>query len=701
MSESGPDKYTRPEGGSGDSSSDRRPRARDDKDAARSAERAARYKAQREGGAPSGGNRDARPQRDGQRSYGDRPQRSYGDRPQGDRPQRDGNRSYGDRPQRDGNRSYGDRPQRPQGDRPQRSFGDRPQGDRPQRDGNRSYGDRPQRPQGDRPQRSFGDRPQGDRPQRDGNRSYGDRPQRSFGDRPQGDRPQRDGNRSYGDRPQRPQGDRPQRSFGDRPQGDRPQRDGNRSYGDRPQRSFGDRPQGDRPQRDGNRSYGDRPQRGGAGRNGGENRLWTRDGAPARGDRDANRYEEELTEQQLLARELKSVRTKHEDPEIPEGITEDQLDRHSRNELKTLTKENAEWVARHLIMAAGLLEHDPELAHQHATSAARRAGRIGVVRETLAVTAYSTGDYQLALRELRTFRRITGSNENIALMVDCERALERPDRALEEGRTVDPSTLAPEARVALAIAMSGARLDQNKPELALAELQIPELDPNRAFDWSPDLFSAYAEVLGDLDRDKEAATWRKRARIAAEAIDERYNLSAAETIDITTIYEDYATDLNEDGVEIDADVDEADAEAEVEAEAEVVAEAEGLADNAADAENAADAAAIADAEAIVEGEAEAEVLTEAEEIAEDAADSEDAADAAAAPTDESAAHDESAVSEETVADTEGADAVTSEVDNTSAAADEASAPAAETEEESTDGGTVSAPEAADDNPADR
>ncbi len=287
-------------------------------------------------------------------------------------------------------------------------------------------------------------------------------------------------------------------------------------------------------------------------------------------------------------------------------------------------------MARHLIMAAGLLEHNAELAHQHATSAARRAGRIGVVRETLAVTAYSVGDYQLALRELRTFRRITGSNENIALMVDCERALERPDRALEEGRTVDPSTLTPEARVALAIAMSGARLDQNKPELALAELQIPELDPNRAFDWSPDLFSAYAEVLGDLDRDKEAATWRKRARIASEAIDERYNLSGAETIDITTIYEDFATDLHADEEQFDSEHSETsstDAQADADAEADAVVDAE--AEGAAEANTVADAAAVVEAEVEAEVAAEEAVVAEADVITEVAAEAHADAEAAA------------------------------------------------------------------------
>jgi len=233
-----------------------------------------------------------------------------------------------------------------------------------------------------------------------------------------------------------------------------------------------------------------------------------------------------------MARELRSVRTRHDDPDIPDSVKPDDLDRVARNELKTLTKENAEWVARHLVMAATLIDDDPTRAHQHALSAARRAGRIGVVRETLAITAYETGDYALALRELRTYRRITGSNDQLPLMVDSERGVGRPERALELGRTVDRAELSPAVRVALSIAMSGARLDLGQSDMALAELQVPELDPNKAFEWSPELFAAYAEVLGELERSDEAAVWRKRAIVAAEVLDERSGVFESETMDV-------------------------------------------------------------------------------------------------------------------------------------------------------------------------
>jgi hypothetical protein len=50
-------------------------------------------------------------------------------------------------------------------------------------------------------------------------------------------------------------------------------------------------------------------------------------------------------------------------------------------------------------------------------------------------------------------------------------------------------------------------------------LQIPQLDPNTAFSWSPALFDAYAAVLEDLGRDDEAEEWWQRSDRATDAID--------------------------------------------------------------------------------------------------------------------------------------------------------------------------------------
>ncbi|MFD3448432.1 hypothetical protein ACFDTO_27940 [Microbacteriaceae bacterium 4G12] len=296
------------------------------------------------------------------------------------------------------------------------------------------------------------------------------------------------------------------------------------------------------------------------GRRDGDQKLWTHRGAPARGDRDAQRAERQYTEEELRQRELRSVRPEHDDPEIPESVTPNDLERVARNELKTLSKENADGVARHLAMAAMLIDEDPALAHRHAVSAARRAGRIAVVRETLAITAYATGDFALALRELRTQRRISGSNDQLALMVDSERGVGRPERALELGRSVPRDTLPVPVQVAVAIAMSGARLDLGQPELALAELEIPQLDPTRAFSYSPALFDAYAEVLEELGREDDARVWRDRAVAAAEALDDSFDIGADETIEIievddpTEYPDDDALDAHDlDGDDLDGD----------------------------------------------------------------------------------------------------------------------------------------------------
>lgn len=332
-----------------------------------------------------------------------------------------------------------------------------------------------------------------------------------------------DERRERGDRPSRPprgaapragaRGDRPRAgsarsdkpAHGDKPWGDKPVRN------DRPRQdksSRGDKPaRGDKPRYDTSRAGGGRPS--GA-------RGSTAGGGAYRGSRPPRDAE---------VREAKA-----REPELPDEITARDLHPSARNELKTLSKENADSVARHLAMAARLIDEDAALAHEHALAATRRAGRIGVVRETAAITAYATGDYALALRELRTYRRISGRDDQIALMVDSERGMGRPDRAIEVGRAVDRQSLPTAVRVELAIALSGARLDLGEPERALRELDIPELDPDHAFEWSPSLFQARATVLEELGRAEEAAQWHRRALVAADVLDQAAGTGADEEI---------------------------------------------------------------------------------------------------------------------------------------------------------------------------
>lgn len=268
-----------------------------------------------------------------------------------------------------------------------------------------------------------------------------------------------------------------------------------------------------RPERSGGERSSNRFDAGtGSGRGGRDRRQEAPSGRAERGERGAARP----AWQERVARPI-DYENKPKSPPIPDDITEKDLPLGVRAQLKTLTAENAEKVARHLAMVGLLIDQDPELAHKHALAAAERAGRIAMVRETVGITAYRVGDYALALRELLTYRRISGLNDQVPIMVDCERGMGRPDRALELGREVDRSKLDAETRVNLAIAMSGARLDRNENEMALAELEIAELNPAKVFAYSAPLFFAYAETLAGLGRDAEAKRWNDLAERAEKA----------------------------------------------------------------------------------------------------------------------------------------------------------------------------------------
>jgi hypothetical protein len=96
--------------------------------------------------------------------------------------------------------------------------------------------------------------------------------------------------------------------------------------------------------------------------------------------------------------------------------------------------------------------------------------------------------------------------------------MNRPDRALKMSREADRKSLTPSVRVNLAIATSGARLDLGENELALSELEIPELNPAKVFDYSPPLFRAYSDTLEVLGRSEEAKKWADLAQRAEVAL---------------------------------------------------------------------------------------------------------------------------------------------------------------------------------------
>lgn len=198
-------------------------------------------------------------------------------------------------------------------------------------------------------------------------------------------------------------------------------------------------------------------------------------------------------------------------PELPEDVDVSALDIEVRKELRSLPKDLAELVGKHLVAAGELVDTDPEAALEHARFAKVKASRIPVVREAVGLAAYHAGQWAEALSELRAVRRMTRSNMHVAVMADAERALGRSERALDLAKETDVKSLPPEVAAELRIVAAGARRDLGQLEAAVVALQGDDLDPTKQLPWSARLFYAYADNLLAAGRKDEAATWFTRA----------------------------------------------------------------------------------------------------------------------------------------------------------------------------------------------
>ena len=246
------------------------------------------------------------------------------------------------------------------------------------------------------------------------------------------------------------------------------------------------------------------------------------------------------------------------DPAVPDDVTFSLLDRDVRGRLRTLSKDNAERVGRHLVMVGRLLDEDAEAAYEHAQAAVRRAGRVDVVREAAGLAAYRTARYAEALRELRTVRRLNGSSEHLPIMADAERGLGRPERAIALSQEPEAATLDSEGQIELAIVVSGARLDLGQPEAALAALSGPVVKGARGL-VAARVAQARAAALEAAGRTDEATV--ELAAYSQDELDEAAgNPPEHEDVVVYDLTED-EDEAYADGADLTGDVDSDDAAA--------------------------------------------------------------------------------------------------------------------------------------------
>ena len=391
-------------------------------------------------------------------------------------------------------------------------------GDR--REGGRRWEDRGERRDDFRDDRrgGYGDRREG------GRRDFNDRP-RFNNDRREGDfRGGRDDRREGGFRGPRE----------DRPRFDNDRREGGRRWEDRGERrdnfrddrrgGYGDRREG------GRRDFNDRPRFNNDRREG--------DFHGGRDDRRDSGF--------------------GRDPFVPEEITPDLLDKESRSRLMSLSKVNAERVARHLVYAGTMMDEDAELAYEHAQAAYRHAARVDIVREALGLAAYLTGRYSEALRELRTYRRMTDDYTHVAIEADSERGLGRPEKALAFIAEIPMKKLGRESQVELALVTSGARADAGDSEGGLSVLE--KINPESLEEELRARFELIrADRLDELSRTDEAAeiraTWEPIFTAEGEV-----DLYEDEDDELTDEAEEDSYDDESDETESDDDSDDADFE---------------------------------------------------------------------------------------------------------------------------------------------
>lgn len=202
------------------------------------------------------------------------------------------------------------------------------------------------------------------------------------------------------------------------------------------------------------------------------------------------------------------------EPALPDDVLPQGLDTEVRRDLLSLDRTNADTVSRHLIMTFRLLDEDPIQALEHARAARRRAGRIAMVREAAGIAAYTAQEWAEALSELRAARRMSGGNELLPMIADCERGLGRPERAIDVARSEEGRALTGDEAAEMRIVESGARLDLGDFDKAIVTLQTKDLDPSRVGTDAARYFYAYAAALLAAGRRDDAATWFMNAASA-------------------------------------------------------------------------------------------------------------------------------------------------------------------------------------------
>lgn len=200
------------------------------------------------------------------------------------------------------------------------------------------------------------------------------------------------------------------------------------------------------------------------------------------------------------------------EPELPIGYDETGLPTPLRAELRGLNKSLAARVGGHLRAVGELVDTDPQLALRHALVARRLASRLPVVREVTAETAYAAEDYETALTEYRAIHRMSGDDDYLPVIADCERAVGKHQAALRTLRQAREARLSVPQQVEVILVEAGVRDDLGQRSEAMRLLKDAISGGRGGQLGQARLRFGYANLLAAAGRIDAARDWLLSAR---------------------------------------------------------------------------------------------------------------------------------------------------------------------------------------------
>ena len=198
------------------------------------------------------------------------------------------------------------------------------------------------------------------------------------------------------------------------------------------------------------------------------------------------------------------------EPVIPADVLGTELAKKNFYQLKSLAAENAETVAKQLVMIERLLisreKSDWQLAHQFGLSVVYRAGRVGIVREYAGLAALKAEKFEESKRDLRAAHRISGKPGLLVYIASAELGLKKARKALEILGEVDAKALGFDDLIKARIVSALARLELG--QLPAAQVSLNSSDEEKLRKKSDDENPNLQILLQEWDEVK--------ARIASE-----------------------------------------------------------------------------------------------------------------------------------------------------------------------------------------